>query len=201
MHAASAGARPDLLGLAARYGTFLLWTTDGHRFTQMLARRREGRLACGAQSAPGYACLACHGQARVCCARGLGSKRAWTRPPSCTRAGCLGSLKTIQDPWGGDVCGSPTQAIWLPSQAGRQWARRGLRSSWLEEQAPNDAHPGRQRLPGTRSVSTTGEPTHKRPSLPIRRQPSVSICVNLWFTIAFLPMHPVSTCRLTTPPV
>jgi hypothetical protein len=32
----------------------------------------------------------------------------------------------------------------LPKQAGRVWARKGLRSSVLEEQAPNEAHPGRQ---------------------------------------------------------
>jgi len=42
---------------------------------------------------------------------------------------------------------------WLPKQAGRLWARKGLRSCSLEKQILNEVHPGRPCLPGMRSMS------------------------------------------------
>ena len=107
--------------------------------------------------------------------QGLGSKPAWTRPLSCPRADCWGCDRlTVVLSNFLTLLGLP-----LPQQASREWARKGLRSSLLEEQVPTEAHPAGMSA-GTRSVSATSGPQHG-PEVPIHRQPSVCIRVHPWF--------------------
>ena len=143
--------------------------TDSHRLSMGGPSNTWG--AVSPQAAPALHACGIQGRATP---GGLGSKRAWTRP-TVLHTGRLLGFANNGPPLRRDATNASLWVLSQPRQAGRPWARRGLQSSWLEEQAPNDAHPGRQCLPGTRSVATTGGPRHG-PRLPIRRQPSVCIC-------------------------
>ena len=86
---------------------------------------------------------------------------------------------------GGRVVGPGRKGAWRdsrrPASKGLGSATAYLRTSVLEEQAPNEAHPGRPCLTGTRSVSATGGPM-RRADTQTRRQQSVCIGVHLWFS-------------------
>ena len=82
------------------------------------------------QSGPGCACLASLRHARVCCARGLGSKPAWTRPLSCPWAACWRHHRLTV----GLFDRQAARALSLLRQADRLWARRGLRPSAIGRQ-------------------------------------------------------------------